>query len=144
MNHYVYRTARGLLRTVHAEDPWNAWQTAAKKHKPEGMWNLDGEGWGESMRGGAIRERALDVPAGHAQVLYFDACATEISHAARSMLHDLAAGRIATYSCQGRSQHGGAVKTQFALVERGLVTGMQASATLTDLGKAFVKHVGGS
>lgn len=128
MNHYVYRTKRGLLRTVAAADPYAAWSAASKKHRPDAIWSLDGEAWMESSRGGCTRERAADIPPGHAQALYLDACAVELSPGAREHLR---AGCLWTPS------------ERRALHQRGLILSTGPRSPLTDLGRAFLARTEG-
>lgn len=127
MNHYVYRTARGLLRTVQADTPVMAWDLARKKHSPAHLFNLSGEAWVDSMWG-SVRERGADVPAGHAQALYLDACAAELSPGAREHLR---AGCLWTPS------------ERRALYQRGLIVSTGPRSPLTDLGRAFVARTEG-
>lgn len=131
MSHYVYRTARGLLRTVVAADPHAAWAAASKKYRVDALWSLDGSAWMEAAHGSACRERAADVPAGHAQALYLDACAAEVPVAAEEMAR-LASGKRINAPALRR-----------ILAARGLITLDGADCALTDLGRAFVARTEG-
>lgn len=131
MNHYVYRTKRGLARTVTAADPYVAWVAASKKHRLDALWSLGGEAWMESSRGGAIRERAADVGPGHALALLCAAVATEVPVAAEEMAK-LARGKRINAPALRR-----------ILAARGLITLDGADCALTDLGRAFVARTEG-
>lgn len=134
MNYYVYRTARGLLRTVVAADPHAAWASASKKHRLDAVWGLDGEAWMESSRGGAIRERAADVDAEHARAMYFDACAVELPAAVEELprlargARDVAPGLLRMCAARGLA----------------LLFPVVPQTRLTDLGLAFVARTGGA
>lgn len=125
MNHYVYRTARGLLRTVHAEVPVLAWNTARMRHRPTLMFNLSGEAWAGSSWPGCARMSDADVNAGHARVLYFTACAEEMG------ITKMWDGPVSL----------GPPRVIRMLEERGLYVPQRG---LTGLGLAFVKHVEGA
>jgi hypothetical protein len=131
MTLFVYRTARGLLRTVRAEDAAAAWLAACQKHRLTHLYALSGEA---SLDGGALRYPDADVPDGHARALYLDACFAELSPMALRMLCDIADGRGAPWSGRRRAARGGAPMAQRALISRGLLVG----DALTDIGKAFV------
>lgn len=129
MIHYVYTTARGLCRTVHAENHLMAWNLARKKHKPAVLLNLDGDGWTESNGWpGCVREKGADVEPAHARNLYFKACLAEIPNARVDMSAIASHG----YPC---------LAMQRLLVERGLWD--DGEPGLTDLGRAFAKWIAG-
>lgn len=127
--HYVYTTARGLCRTVHAENHVMAWNLARKKHKPFKLLNLDGEGWSESSRWpGCSRDEVADLEPAHARDLYFKACLAELP-TARDAMPTIVAGRYPDLS------------EQRLLDERGLWDGSEPG--LTDLGRAFAEWIAG-
>ena len=131
MNHYVYRTKRGLLRTVQADTPVMAWNLARKKHSPAYLFNLSGEAWVDSMWG-SVRERDADVGSGHALALFCAAVATEVPVAAEEM------AKLA------RGKHIAAPALRRVLAARGFITLDGADCALTDLGRAFVARTGGA
>lgn len=130
MNHYVYRTARGLLRTVQADDGCAAWRLAEQRHAVAEVHDLTGATWRYS---GAIpgphRDDGVYITPEHAQALYLDACAAELSPGAREHLR---AGCLWTPS-EGRALH-----------QRGLIVSTGPRSPLTDLGQAFVAWTGGA
>ena len=128
MTHFVYTTARGLCRTVHAEHAHDAWRLAEKKHKPQLLADLTGATWGESTRGGAIRDRFGDVSPQHARTLYFQACLAEIP-IAREEMPRLAAGKHPLLGLER------------LLIEHGLWD--ESEPGLSDLGRAFAAWIQG-
>ncbi len=146
MIHYVYTTARGLCRTVHAEHAHDAWRLAEKKHKPQLLADLTGATWVESTRGGAIRDLG-DVTPEHARTLYFQACLAEIPNAewmlrfiAREPIPPPSAGKVHR-SCPAKSRVVASTPRRRVeallrlLVARGLYS--DGKRDLTDLGRAF-------
>ena len=132
MNHYVYRTKRGLLRTVQADTPVMAWNLARKKHSPAYLFNLSGDAWVESSWPGCVRERDAAVGSGHALALFCAAVATEVPVAAEEM------AKLA------RGKHIAAPALRRVLAARGFITLDGADCALTDLGRAFVARTGGA
>lgn len=129
MTHYVYTTARGLCRTVHAENHVMAWNIARKKHKPVALLSLEGGGWVESGHWpGCVREKGAAWTAEHALDLYFKACLAEIP-TARDAMPTIVAGRHPDLS------------EQRLLLERGLWD--DAEPGLSDLGRAFAEWIAG-
>lgn len=131
MNHYVYRTKRGLLRTVQASGGCAAWRLAEKRHAVESVHDLTGATWRWSEAiPGPHRDEGVYITPEAAKTLYLDACDAEMPFA-RTLLAsvgevhaaDLAAGLLRM--CE----------------TRGLVA---PDATLTDLGRAFAARFGGA
>ena len=119
---YVYTTARGKLNVIEADSPQEAWQKACRKHSPQLMLDVNGLAYARATGGGCVRESDGDANAGHVAHLIAQA-ALPLSEPALRMLRDISAGRPATHSCHGRSEHGGANSVFHALRTRGLVTG---------------------
>lgn len=134
MNHYVYRTARGLLRTVQAEDAYAAWRAAAKKHRPQIVHDLTGAAWMESSSGRACRERDADATPEDARGMYLDACAVELPAAVEELprlargARDVAPGLLRMCAARGLA----------------LLFPVVPQTRLTDLGLAFVARTGGA
>ncbi len=122
---FIYTTARGLVRTVEAEHAHDAWKLAAKRHKPWLLLNLTGEAWGESARGGAIRDRFGDVTTEHARTLLFRAIDAEIPVAREEMVR----------AAEGKWIAPG---LQRLLAPLGLIAHDGPDFVVTDLGRAFV------
>lgn len=129
MNHYVYTTARGLCRTVHAQTPSLAWLMACGRHSPRLLLNLDGHAWVESNGNPAcVRDKGADVNAGCARALYFTACLAEIP-IAREEMPEIAAGKYPNLGMQR------------LLLERGLWDDKKPG--LSDIGQAFAEWIAG-
>ena len=129
MIHYVYTTARGLCRTVHAEHAHDAWRLAEKKHKPQLLADLTGATWVESTRGGAIRDLG-DITPEHVRNLYFQACLAEMPIAREEMPR----AAVGKWIAPG---------LQRLLVTYGLAEHDAADFRLTDLGRAFAAWIQG-
>ena len=151
MIHYVYTTARGLCRTVHAEHAHAAWRLAEKKHKPQLLADLTGATWVESTRGGAIRDLG-DITPEHARNLYFQACLAEIPNAQgvlRSAARDplpgalvgVVGGRPAKADASSRTPRQRVEASLRLLAARGLYSHIDRD--LTDLGRAFAAWIQG-
>lgn len=126
MTHYVYTTARGLCRTVHAQTPGLAWLMACSRHSARFLLNLDGHVWAaDPSREGA---RARDKGAEYARTLYFQVCLAEIP-IAREEMPRLAAGKHPLLGLER------------LLIEYGLWD--ESEPGLTDLGRAFVAWIQG-
>jgi hypothetical protein len=134
MNHYVYRTKRGLLRTVQADTPVMAWNLARKKHSPAYLFNLSGDAWVESSWPGCVRERDADATPEDARAMYLDACAAELPAAVEELPRlaraaaDVAPGLLRLCAARG-------LVLLFPVVPQ---------PRLTDLGRAFVARTGGA
>lgn len=129
---FVYRTARGLLRSVRAENAYEAWAAASKKRKPFVLFDLSGAAWVESAKGGATRDKEADVEPIWARSFFFDAVAAEIPVAIEEMARAASGKYIA------------APALRRMLADRGLLALDGEDHAITDLGRAFVAHhVGG-
>lgn len=129
---YVCQTPRGLLRTVRGSTVQDAWQSAKVHYRATTLHNLRGEAWVAAANGNPARETGADVPAGHARALYLQACAAELSPAAREHLR---AREETSDHCHWLASE------RRALCLRGLIAHTGIRAPLTDLGRSFVAHM---
>ena len=142
---YVYTTQRGKLHVIEADGPQEAWQKACRKHFPQLLLDVNGLAYASVTGGGCVRESGGDANAGHVAHLIAQAAGT-LTEPALRMLRDISAGKPATYSCRGRSEHGGANSTFHALRLRGLVTGRFANdeVAVTLAGEIAANSTGGA
>ena len=130
MIHYVYTTARGLCRIVHAQTPTLAWLMACARHSPQLLLDLDGAAWAESVDWLPIRVKDSDVEPAHARRLYFTACLAEMPATSEEMPR----AAVGKWIAPG---------LQRLLVTYGLAEHDAADFRLTDLGRAFAAWIQG-
>lgn len=121
MTHYVYTTARGLVRTVEADTVTEAYARAKRRHRPDVILSLAGEAWLPVLRD-VKRSRFADITPEHARTLLFRAVVAQIPNA-----------------MEGFTQHAEGERILLgALAPFGLVAHDGPDIVLTDLGHAFV------
>ncbi len=128
MTHYVYTTARGLCRTVHAQTPSLAWLMACSRHKVNGMHDLSGRSWVAKAGGGECAPAARNMDRSDACRLYFQACLAELP-IVREEMPRLVRGE------------GIAPGLHHLLADRGLAE--VDAFRPTDLGRAFAEWIAG-